>query len=149
MRLPLFLLLERFISRKVVVKVMPLQRQISLVCSLYLIYCQLIVVIAYGVNSNYDNMLFYLQTACVVIAMIHMWAQPYKDESLNVLDGIILLVMVLVVNINTFPFLHCVTTEVSLVLARVHNNSLLLLCTLGTSHSSSILVFHCYDQKSS
>lgn len=62
-------------------------------------------------------MLFYLQTACVVIAMVHMWIQPYQDESLNALDGLILQVMMLLVNINTFPFLHTVTTEISLILA--------------------------------
>ncbi|XP_065917124.1 uncharacterized protein [Dysidea avara] len=122
--LPLFLLLERFISRKIVVKVMPLLNEFRgcykdkhrWFAAYYLICRQVIVVIVYAVNSNYDNMLFYLQTACIVIAMIHMWAQPYQDESLNALDGIILLVMVLVININTFPFLRSVTTEVSLVL---------------------------------
>ena len=123
--LPLFLLLERFISRKIVVRVMPLLNEFRgcykdkyrWFAAYYLICRQVIVVIVYAINSNYDNMLFYLQTACVVIAMVHMWIQPYQDESLNALDGLILQVMMLLVNINTFPFLHTVTTEISLILA--------------------------------
>ena len=61
-------------------------------------------------------MLFYLQTACVVIAVIHIWFQPYQNELLNALDGVMLLIMVLVVNINTFTFLQDATTEVSVIL---------------------------------
>ena len=61
-------------------------------------------------------MLFYLQTACVVIAVIHIWFQPYQNELLNALDGVMLLVMVLVVNINTFTFLQHATTEISVIL---------------------------------
>jgi len=91
--LPLFLLLERFISRKIVVRVMPLLNEFRgcykdkyrWFAAYYLICRQVIVVIVYAINSNYDNMLFYLQTACVIIAAIHMWVQPYQDESLNAL----------------------------------------------------------------
>ena len=61
-------------------------------------------------------MLFYLQTACVVIAVIHIWFQPYQNELLNALDGVMLLIMVLIVNINTFTFLQDATTEVSITL---------------------------------
>jgi len=61
-------------------------------------------------------MLFYLQTACMIIAMIHIWILPYQDDSLNALDGLILLIMVMVVNINIFPFLQNMTTELSIIL---------------------------------
>jgi len=61
-------------------------------------------------------MLFYLQTACIVIAMIHFWFQPYKNDLLNALDGIVLLILVLVVNLNTFPFLSSATTEIAIIL---------------------------------
>ena len=61
-------------------------------------------------------MLFYLQTTCVVIAMIHIWIQPYQNEFLNAFDGIMLLCIVLGVNINIFPFLKSLTTEVSIVI---------------------------------
>jgi len=78
--------------------------------------CVVIMLIVFVGNTSYYNMLFYLQTACMFLAMIYIWFQPYVDESLNALDGLILLVMVLIVNINTFPFLHHVFTEISLVL---------------------------------
>ena len=68
----------------------------------YLICRQVIILIVYVGNSNYDNMLFYLQTACIIIAMIHFWFQPYRNRFLNVLDGIFLLTLVLVVSLNAF-----------------------------------------------
>ena len=49
-------------------------------------------------------MLFYLQTACVAITMIHMWILPYQNEFLNAFDGVILLCIVLEVNINLSLF---------------------------------------------
>ena len=38
-------------------------------------------------------MLFYLQTACVAITMIHMWIQPYQNEFLNAFDGVIIIIV--------------------------------------------------------
>ena len=61
-------------------------------------------------------MLFYLQTACIVIASIHMWIQPYHNELMNALDAVMLLILVLIVNINTFTFFQSVTTAISLIL---------------------------------
>ena len=130
---PLFLLLERFISRKIVVKVMPLLDQFQSCfknkyrwfAAYYLICRQVIMLIVFVANTNYYNMLFYLQTACVINAMIHIWILPYKDDLLNALDGLILLIMVLVVNMNTFPFLQNITTEMSIILVSL---PFILLC---------------------
>ena len=61
-------------------------------------------------------MLAYLQTACVIMAMIHMWFQPYQNELLNGLDGVILLLIILEVNLNIFPFLKNVTTEIAIII---------------------------------
>ena len=61
-------------------------------------------------------MLAYLQTACVIMAMIHMWFQPYQNEFLNALDGVILLLITLEVNLSIFPFLKTVTTEIALII---------------------------------
>lgn len=47
--------------------------------------------------------------------MIHIWVQPYKKEFLNAWDGIILLTMVLVVNLNTFAS-SLPTAEISVIL---------------------------------
>ena len=48
-------------------------------------------------------MLFYLQTACVVTAMTHMWFQPCRNEFLNALDGVMLLLIILGANIYSVP----------------------------------------------
>ena len=61
-------------------------------------------------------MLYYLQTTCVMIAMIHIWVQPYTDDLLNAFDGILLLALVLVVNTNTFTFLSSVTSTIVFIL---------------------------------
>ena len=123
--LPLLLLLEPLLNRKInFIKIKPLLDQFQgcykdkyrWFAAYYLICRQVIMSIVFVGNSDYYNMLFYLQTGLVVIAMVHMWLQPYQVESLNALDGLILLVMVLIVNINTFAFLENVTTELSLFL---------------------------------
>ena len=53
--------------------------------------------ITYFANDDYNNMIYYLQTACVVITMTHIWIQPYKNDILNVMGAIILLIMLLIV----------------------------------------------------
>ena len=82
----------------------------------YLICRQVIFLIVYVGNGDYYKMLYYLQTACVIIAMIHGWVQPYKSNLLNGLDEIILLILVLVVNVSTFSFLSSISSEISAVL---------------------------------
>ena len=68
-----------------------LQGQISLVCCLLSDMSLSDFLIVYIFNSNYYDMLFYLQTACVIIVMTHMWFQPYCNEFLNASDGVMLL----------------------------------------------------------
>ena len=71
----------------------------------YYLICRLVIMlITYFANDDYNYMIYYLQTACVVIAMIHIWIQPYKNDLLNVMDTVILLVMIVVVNVNTYSF---------------------------------------------
>ena len=122
--LPLLLLLEPVLSKRInFIKIKPLLDQLQgcykdkyrCFAAYYLICRQVIFLIIYIFNSNYSNMLFYLHTACVVIVMIHIWIRPYRNEFLNAFDGIMLLCIVLEVNINTFPFLNSMTTEVSTV----------------------------------
>ena len=122
---PLLLLCEPVLSKRInFIKIKPLLDQLQgcykdkyrWFAAYYLICRQVIFLIVYIFNSDYSNMLFYLQTACVVIAMIHMWIQPYRNEFLSAFDGVMLLCIVLEVNINTFPFLNSMTTEVSIVI---------------------------------
>ena len=60
--------------------------------------------IAYFDNSDHNNMVYYVQTACVIIAINHVSFQPYKKRMLNVLDTAILLTMLLVVHLNNFNY---------------------------------------------
>ena len=121
----LFLLLEPVLNKKInFIKIKPLLDQFQgcykdkyrWFAAYYLICRQVIFLIVYLFNSNYSNMLFYLQTACVIIAIVHIWIQPYQNEFLNALDGVMLLFIVLEVNINTFTFLKDATTEISLII---------------------------------
>ena len=107
----LLLLFEPLIRRKITLtRIKPLLDQFQdcfkdkchWFAAYYLICRQVIILIVYVGNSNYYNMLFYLQTACIIIAMIHFWFQPYKNGLLNVLDGIFLHTLVLVVSLNAF-----------------------------------------------
>ena len=93
----------------------------------YYLICRLVIMlITYYANDDYDYMIYYLQTACVVIAMTHIWIQPYKNDLLNKLDTVILLVMLLVVNVNTFDASAIEGVTVTLILA-----PLLLLFTVS------------------
>ena len=69
----------------------------------------MIFLIAYTINSNYYDTAFYLQTACVVIASIHIWIQPYQSNLLNGLDGVMLLLMV---QANSFAYIKDLLTTI-------------------------------------
>ena len=110
--LSLLLLLEPVLSRKInFVRIKPLLDQFQecykdkyrCFAAYYLICRQVIFLIVYNAIKSYYNMLFYLQTACVVMVLIHLWFQPYKKRLLNALDGLVLLLIVFIVNINTYP----------------------------------------------
>ena len=109
--LPLLLLLEPFLQHRInFIKIKPLldqfqecyKHQYRCFAAYYLICRQ--VVIALVCISNFNNLLYYVQTVCIIAALIHTWIQPYKSERLNTLDGVILLIMVLIVNLNLFVF---------------------------------------------
>jgi len=108
--LPLLLILDPFISYKVdFSRIRPLLDQYQgcfkdnrrWFASFYL-FCRLaIITVIYAENNNFYNRLFILNVVCIIIAMIHTSILPYKNENLNTLDGIILLTIVLIVNVNT------------------------------------------------
>ena len=135
--LPLFLLLEPFLRRRVnLIKIKPLLDQFQgcykdkyrWFAAYYLICRQVIILIVYVGNGNYYYMLYGLQTVCVIIAMIHIWLQPYKNTFLNGLDGMILLILVLVVNLNLFSLFSSFPTDYfSVVLVML---PLLLVCLI-------------------
>ena len=137
--LPLFLLLEPLILNRWFnfIRIKPLLDQFQgcykdkhrWFASYYLICRQVIILIVYFGNVDYYEMLYYLQTACVVIAMFHMWVQPYVNDFLNAFDGVILLALVLMVNTNTFTFLSSATSIIITILILF---PLITLCLTGS-----------------
>ena len=124
---PLFLLLEPLILNRWFnfIRIKPLLDQFQgcyndkhrWFASYYLICRQVIILIVYFGNMDYNyEMLYYLQTTCVLITIFHMWIQPYTNDFLNAFDGVILLALVLMVNINTFSFLPSATSIIIIIL---------------------------------
>ena len=141
--LPLLLLLEPFLKSKVnFIRIKPLldqyqecyKDQYHWFAAYYLVCRQVIIAIVYV--SNFNNGLYYLQTACIIIVMIHAWIKPYKSETLNIIDGEILLIVVFVANINSFTFSRSLTTF--LVVLAVLFPLVLSGCTFVNIHCSSV-----------
>ena len=116
--------IESFIKKKVIVRIKLLldrlqdcyKDQYRWFAAYYLICRLVIILIAYFANNDYNNMIYYLQTACVIIAMTHIWIQPYKNDMLNVMDMIILLIMLLIVNLSAFKFSASMTVGIAISL---------------------------------
>ena len=147
--MPLILLIQPFINPVVsFIKIMPILDQFQscykdkyrYFASYYLICRLVIILIVFICDSNYYIMLYYLQTACVIIAMIHIWIQPYKDHFLNGLDGVILLTLTLVVNINSFTFLSTATPGIISALVIF---PLLIFCITGIKK----LISYCMSRR--
>ena len=77
----------------------------------YYLICRLVII-----GIAFVNALYYLQTVCVIIVMTHIWMWPYKSSTLNVLDGIILLNMILIVNLSSYAFIESTTTALVTIL---------------------------------
>jgi len=77
----------------------------------YYLLCRLVIIlIAYFGNSDYNNMVYYMQTACAIIVINHICFWPYKKHVLNVLDTAILLTTLLIVNLNNVDFTESTTS---------------------------------------
>ena len=102
--LPLLLLLQPFLSRKInFIRIKPLLDQFQgcykdkyhCFAAYYLICRQVILAIVLSSNHSYYDTAFYLLAASIIIAGIHIWIQPYRRPLLNGVDGIVLLLMIL------------------------------------------------------
>jgi len=83
----------------------------------YYLICRLVIMlIVYFVNSDYSNMIYCLQTACVIIAMTHVLIRPYKTTLFNTMDTMVLLTLLLVVNLSAFDFSQPLITGIVVVL---------------------------------
>ena len=116
---PLLLFFQPFLRSKInFIKIKPLLDQFQ-GCykdqyhwfAAYYFICRLIIIaIAFA-----NNALYYLQTASIIIVMIHLWIQPYQSDTLNVLDGIVLLAMVLIINLGSYTFITSTTTMLVII----------------------------------
>ena len=140
--LPLLLLLEPFLKSKVnFIRIKPLldqyqecyKDQYHWFAAYYLVCRQIVIAIVYV--SNFNNGLYYLKTACIIIVMIHAWIKPYKSETLNIIDGEILLILVFVANLNSFAFSRSLT--ICLVVLAVLSPLVLSSCIFVKIHCSS------------
>ena len=120
---PLLLLLQPFLKSKIsFFKIKPLLDQfqgcfkdhLHYFASYYLICRQVLIAITF--NNSFDNALFYLQAVSIIIVAIHVWIQPYRSSTLNVLDGIILLTMILVINLQSYNFISSTTITLVIIL---------------------------------
>ena len=111
--LPLLLIVEPFLRKKIIIKKLrPILNQFQdgykdnyKWFAAYYLLCRLVIMlIAYFGNRDYNAMVYYMQTACVIIVMNHAFFWPYKKHLLNVLDAAILLTMLIVVNLHNFDF---------------------------------------------
>ena len=124
--LPVLLVVEPLLKKRniTIKKVTPLMNRFqdcytekySWFAAYYLICRLVIMLIVYFANSDYSNMIYYLQTACVIIAMTHVLIRPYKNDLLNVMDTVILLIMLMVVNPGSFNFSQSLITGIYMIL---------------------------------
>jgi len=114
--LPIFLFLQPFLRRceKLnFIRIIPLLDQFQQCYKLkyhsvaaFYLTCRLVLFLILGLDMvSYNNRFFVLQVVCFLIAMVHAWLQPYKDDKLNSLDQMILLVALMIVSLNIgIPF---------------------------------------------
>ena len=128
--LPLLLLLEPFVNHKInftrinlritKLNLKPLLDQFQgcyedkfrWLASVYLIGRQVILIIT--IIDFYDTYItqYLLMTVCVIISLLHYALQPYKSDTLNKYDGIILHLLLLIVVLQTVSLSNGFTTEV-------------------------------------
>ena len=72
--------------------------------AVYLICRQVILIIVVIDFSDYYIELYLLGIVCLITAALHYSVQPYKNDILNKLDGIILLLLILVVSLQMVAF---------------------------------------------
>ena len=77
------------------------KREYHWAAGIYLI-CRLLIFVTVGLNSvEYVTSYFVLQVLCFIVAVVHIILRPYRDDKVNSLDHIILLIAVMVVGLNT------------------------------------------------
>ena len=103
---PLLLLSEPFLNRKInFVKIKPLLDQFQ-GCykdkyrsfAAYYMICRLVIITLIIANSSSDDFMiqYSLISVCVIIALVHLIIRPYANPVINLFDGVVLHIMILV-----------------------------------------------------
>ena len=79
--------------------------------AVYLICRQIILIIVVIDFSDYYIELYLLTIVCLFTALLHYTVQPYENNTLNIYDGIILQLLLLVVSLQMVAFSNGFTTE--------------------------------------
>ena len=144
--LPLLLLLEPFLNRKInFIRIKPLLDQFQgcykdkyRFFSAYYMVCRQVLIVILIANSSDDLTSRYLLVAvCTFIALIHLVVRPYTSKLLNILDGVILQLMILAVapssvhhfksQVSTALYFALLATPLSLFIAMelvIHQNTI-------------------------
>ena len=103
--LPLLLVLEPFLNFKInFIKIKPLLDQFQgcykdkyRCFAGYYMICRLVIITIILADSSNDFIVRYsLITACIIMSLIHQISRPYSNDFLNVFDGVVLHLIVLV-----------------------------------------------------
>lgn len=79
--------------------------------AIYLI-CRLLIFVIINLNAfEYITSYFVLQILCFVVAVVHIILRPYKDDRVNSLDHIILLIAVMLVSLNSNNLFLSLSTD--------------------------------------
>ena len=112
--LPLILLLEPFLNRKInFIRIKPLLDQFQ-GCfknwcrwfAAYYMICQLVQIATIVYSSDYFVTQYILTATNVIVSLIHIIVRPYNDNILNVFDGFILQLMVFVAVVPVFDMIN-------------------------------------------
>ena len=104
--LPLLLLSEPFLNRKInFIKIKPLLDQFQ-GCykdkyrsfAAYYMICRLVIITLIIANSSNEDFViqYSLISVCVIIALVHLMIRPYANLVLNLFDGVVLHILILV-----------------------------------------------------
>ena len=120
--LPVFLLLQPLLRRCQWIQFIRIQhildqfqqcykKEYHWAAAIYLI-CRLLIFVIVSLNTvEYVTSFFVLQVLCFVVAVMHILLRPYKDDTVNSLDHIILLNAVMVVGLNTNSLFVSLSTD--------------------------------------
>ena len=137
--LPFLLLFEPFLNRKInFVRIKPLLDQFQgcyrdrFRCfAAYYMICRLVIIVIIIVNSPNDfTTLYLIIIACVVMTLTHQLLKPYRDDCLNLFDGAVLHLTILVSFLPLVEFFD--SLDPNLVLGTVYVSVLLPLVGLIT-----------------